>query len=48
MCVCVCVSVEKMAVFSKLDNINSHINVKFYYPLNETTPGFVAKTILEL
>ena len=37
-----------MAVFSKLDNINSHINVKFYYLLNETTPGFVAKNVLEL
>ena len=37
-----------MAVFSKLDNINSHINVKFFYLLNETTPGFVAITVLEL
>ena len=26
-------------------NINSHINVKFYYLLNETTPGSVAKTV---
>ena len=25
-----------------MDNINSHINVKFYYLLNETIPGSVA------
>ena len=31
-----------------MDNINSHINVKLYYLLNEATPGFVAKTVLEL
>ena len=31
-----------------MDNINSHINVKFYYLLNETTPGSVAITVLEL
>ena len=31
-----------------MDNINSHINVKFNYLLNETTPGLVAKTVLEL
>ena len=31
-----------------MDNINSHINVKSYYLLNETTPEFVAKTDLEL
>ena len=31
-----------------MDNINSYINVKFYYLLNETTPGFVALTVLEL
>ena len=37
-----------MAVFSKLDNINSHINVKFYYLLNGTTPGSVTLTVLEL
>ena len=37
-----------MAVFSKLDNINSHINVKFYYLLNGTTPESVTLTVLEL
>ena len=31
-----------------MDNINSHINVKFYYLLNKTTPGSVAITVLEL
>ena len=31
-----------------MDNINSHIYVKFYYLLNETTPGSVAITVLEL
>ena len=31
-----------------MDNINSHINVKFYCLLNETTPGSVAITVLEL
>ena len=31
-----------------MDNIDSHINVKFHYLLNETTPGFVAITVLEL
>ena len=31
-----------------MDNINSHINVEFYYLSNETTPGFVAKTVLEI
>ena len=31
-----------------MDNINSHINVKFYYLLNETTPGSLAITVLEL
>ena len=25
-----------------MGNIDSYINVKFYYLLNETTPGFVA------
>ena len=31
-----------------MENINSHINVKFYCLLNETTPGSVAITVLEL
>ena len=31
-----------------MDNINSHINVNLYYLLNETNPGFVTITILEL
>ena len=31
-----------------MDNINSHINAKFYYPLNETIPGSVAIIVLEL
>ena len=31
-----------------MDNIDNDINVKFYYLLNETTPEFVAKTVLEL
>ena len=30
------------------DNVNIHINVNFYYLLNETTPGFVAITVFEL
>ena len=29
-------------------NIDSHINVKFYYLSNEITPGSVAITVLEL
>ena len=40
---CVCVSVILIS-----DNIDSYINVKFYYLLNETTPGSVAITVLEL
>ena len=31
-----------------MDNINSYINVNFHYLLNETTPKFVAETVLEL
>ena len=31
-----------------MDNINIYINVKFHYLLNETIPGFVAITVLEL
>ena len=31
-----------------MDNIKSYINVKFYYLLNETTPGSVAITVFEL
>ena len=31
-----------------MDNINSHINVKLYHLLNETTRGSVAITVLEL
>ena len=31
-----------------MDNINSHINVRFYHLLNEITPGSVAITVLEL
>ena len=30
------------------NNINNHINVNFYYLSNETNPGFVALTVLEL
>ena len=31
-----------------MDNINCHINMKFDHLLNETTPGSVAITVLEL
>ena len=31
-----------------MDIIKGHINVKFYYLLNETTPGSVDITVLEL
>ena len=31
-----------------MDNINSHINVRFYHLLNETAPRSVAITVLEL
>ena len=31
-----------------MDNINSHINVKFYYLSNKTNQRFVAITVLEL
>ena len=31
-----------------MDNINNHINVEFNYLVNETNPGFVAITVLEL
>ena len=30
------------------DNINSYFNVYIYYLSNETNPGFVAITVLEL
>ena len=31
-----------------IDNMDIHINVNFHYLSNETTPGFVAITVLEL
>ena len=31
-----------------MGNNDSYINVKFYHLLNETTPGFVTKNVLEL
>ena len=31
-----------------MDNIDSYINVTFYYLLNETIPGSVAIIVLEL
>ena len=31
-----------------MDNINSHINVNFYYLSNKTNQRFVAITVLEL
>ena len=30
------------------DNVNIHINVNIHYLSNETNPGFVAITVLEL
>ena len=30
------------------DNVNIHINVNFHYLSNETTPGSIAITVLEL
>ena len=31
-----------------MGNINNHINVNFYHLSNETNPGFLAITVLEL
>ena len=31
-----------------MNNIDSHTNINFHYFSNETNPGFVAITILEL